>query len=267
MTSPSRVCGPIRRMRRNPLRFRDRCRVRPRHAIHRNRHAPRSRLVLTRTSNQSSPHRTTTIGHQERGTIGTGAPRTRACTGASQAGPKPAQTGDKTGNSGTPPDPQPICPPTPSRQLGVGSSSPRCVISPRLKQRAHCRRYARKSGRQRGRPMPCPNRHSGRRSRVPRRHVRLCADSQTTRYRCGRSSHRRPAPPSSSAARRAGRRSIMETATRNAPDRTAATTRPHAVGWAWARLAARLRPTPNGPLAADSRLAGRFCSVPWRVTL
>jgi hypothetical protein len=44
--------------------------------------------------------------------------------------------------------------------------------------------------------------------------------------------------------RRAARRSIMETATRNAAAGTAATMRPQAVGWAWARLAAKAQPDP-----------------------
>jgi len=56
----------------------------------------------------------------------------------------------------------------------------------------------------------------------------------------------------------AARRSIIETATRNAAGGTAATIRPQAVGWAWARLAARLSSTPPASTTAghDSRLTG-----------
>ena len=50
--------------------------------------------------------------------------------------------------------------------------------------------------------------------------------------------------PAAGRGRRAARRSIIETATRNAAGGTAATIRPQDVGWAWARLAARLSSTP-----------------------
>jgi hypothetical protein len=56
--------------------------------------------------------------------------------------------------------------------------------------------------------------------------------------------------------RRAARRSIMETATRNAAGGTAATIRPQAVGWAWARMAARLSSTPPALLLVALPLAG-----------
>ena len=62
-------------------------------------------------------------------------------------------------------------------------------------------------------------------------------------------------------------RAIIETATRNAAGGTAATIRPQAVGWAWARLAARLSRTPPASTTAghDSRLAGMpFCLSRWR---
>ena len=67
--------------------------------------------------------------------------------------------------------------------------------------------------------------------------------------------------------RRAARRSIIETATRNAAGGTAATIRPQAVGWAWARLAARLSSTPPASTTAghDSRLAAMPCCLSrWR---
>jgi hypothetical protein len=38
------------------------------------------------------------------------------------------------------------------RRSSLRRSSPRCVLSPRLEKRAHCRRYGRRPGRQRGRP-------------------------------------------------------------------------------------------------------------------
>ena len=69
------------------------------------------------------------------------------------------------------------------------------------------------------------------------------------------------------AGRAAQRGSIMETATRNAPDGTAATFRPQAVGCAWARLAARLRPTPPAStmVGQDNRLVVMpSCLSRWR---
>jgi hypothetical protein len=67
--------------------------------------------------------------------------------------------------------------------------------------------------------------------------------------------------------RRAARRSIIETATRNAAGGTAATIRPQAVGWAWARLAARLSSTPpaSTTVGHDIRLVGMpACLSRWR---
>jgi hypothetical protein len=59
------------------------------------------------------------------------------------------------------------------------------------------------------------------------------------------------------------RRSIIETATRNAPGGTAATIQPQAVGCAWARLAARLSRTPpaNTTAGHDSRLVTTPCCL------
>jgi hypothetical protein len=61
--------------------------------------------------------------------------------------------------------------------------------------------------------------------------------------------------PTARRGRRAARRSIIETATRNAAGGTAATTRLQAVGRAWARLAARLSSTRPASTTAghDSR--------------
>jgi len=56
--------------------------------------------------------------------------------------------------------------------------------------------------------------------------------------------------------RRAARRSIIETATRNAAGGTAATIRPQAVGWARARLAARLSSIPPRALRSATTAAG-----------
>jgi hypothetical protein len=76
-----------------------------------------------------------------------------------------------------------------------------------------------------------------------------------------------PSSPAMRRGRRAARRSIIETATRNAAGGTAATIRPQAVGWAWARLAARLSSAPPASTTAghDSRLAGMpACLSRWR---
>jgi hypothetical protein len=61
------------------LRFRDRCRVRPRHAIHRNRHAPRSRLVCSRRDIRRYTARYVARAAQSRTTM---------CCGPASASPK-----------------------------------------------------------------------------------------------------------------------------------------------------------------------------------
>ncbi len=78
-----------------------------------------------------------------------------------------------------------------------------------------------------------------------------------------------PAEPSSPAmgrGRRAARRSIIETATRNAAGGTAATIRPQAVGWAWARLAARLSSTPPASTTAGHDSRG-YVNLIWDLAL